>query len=183
LAASGCHATSEHLPAPEVLVSDPATRALVAIECRMQNRSSFGNEDLTLEGGSVMRLETGERWYVQPREGLLIFDGLPPGTYVVDYLKAAPWVPEARSAGRTDVEHKPRSYRLPTSEGFAFLVEPGVPTFFGPMTARNARRRGDVWVDMNEEPTAEGRAWRKVLQLYPDSVWAPAVRGRLEALR
>ena len=59
----------------------------MAVECRMENRSSFGSERLTLEGGSLTCVETGERWYTQPREGLLIFDGLPPGTYVVDYLK------------------------------------------------------------------------------------------------
>jgi hypothetical protein len=178
----GCRSTDSSADAPLELVSDPATTGLVALECRMENRSTFGREELELEGGSVRRIETGQRWYIRQREGLLIFDGLPPGTYVADYLKAGPWTSEARAAGRTDVEHRSRSYHLPYAPGFEFLVEPGRPTFFGPMTARNARRRGDVWVDLNEEPEAEHRAWRTILKLFPESAWAPAVRARLVEL-
>ncbi len=181
--AAACATLYDEVSAPLTLDSDPATTGLVAVEVRMENRSTFGSERLQLEGGSITRLETGRRWYALQREGLLIFDGLPPGTYVVGHARAEPWVAEARAAGRRVLAHQPCSYTLPSTPGFEFVVAPGVATFFGPLTASNGRSRGEVSVDLHEEPNAEGRAWRRLLRLYPDSSWTPVVRERLDRLR
>ena len=174
------HGGTETRPA---LDSDPAATGLVVVDVRMEFRTRFDHVPLKLESGSVVSVDTGTRWTAHARDGLLLFDGLPPGIYLVTHVRSEPWEVEGQLGNVTYTDEARRNLDLPRRAGFEFIVEPGRMTFVGPMIARNGRGRTDVLVDTLEDSTAEGRALRKVLEMFPDSPWAPIVRERLDELR
>lgn len=172
-------------PAPEPddpyrLDSDPAVAGLVIVDVRMEFRERFDYVPLTLESGTLLSIDSGGRWRAGARDGLLVFDGLPPGIYLIEKVRSEDWKPEGKLGNVNYTDEARRNLTFPRRAGFEFMVEPGGITFVGPLVARNGRGRTDVLVDWLEDPTAEGRALRRVLELYPESSWTPLLRERLD---
>ena len=178
--AVSCSSSGAQADDPLRLDSDPATTGLVVVDVRMEFRERFDHVPLTLESGTVMGIESGGHWRTEAREGLLVFDGLPPGIYLVDSVRAEAWKVDGKLGNVNYTDEARRNLNLPRRTGFEFMVETGGIAFVGPMVARNGRGRTDVLVDVLEDSTAEGRALRKLLQMFPDSLWAPLVRERLD---
>jgi hypothetical protein len=153
---------------------------MVVVDVRMEFRERFDYVPLELESGEVLGVDSGSRRRVGAREGLLVFEGLPPGIWVLRNVRAEDWEPEGKLGNVNYTDEARRNLNLPMRAGFEFMVEPGAVTFVGPMVARNGRGRTDVLVDWLEDSTAEGRALRKVLEMYPDSPWTPLIRERLD---
>jgi len=153
---------------------------MVVIDVRMEFKERFDYVPLKLESGGVLGIESGQHWRVQAREGLLVFEGLEPGIYVLENVRSEDWEPDGRLGNVNYTDEARRNLSLPTRAGFEFMVEQGVVVFVGPIVARNGRGRTDVLVDWLEDSTAEGRALRKVLEMYPDSAWTPLIREQLD---
>jgi len=179
--AASCQSSSAEPDDPYQLDSDPAVAGLVVVDVKMEFRERFDYIPLTLESGTLIAVDGG-RWTAGAREGLLVFDGLPPGIYLIDKVRSEDWEPDGRLGNVNYTDEARRNLTFPRRAGFEFMVEPGAITFVGPLAARNGRARTEVLVDWLEDPTAEGRALRRVLKMYPESPWTPVVRARLDEL-
>ena len=168
--ASSCATT------PLKLDSSTNETGLVLFHGELRGKNILQVLHYRLNWASVVSLKTPEDPIkrLSFSKGLVVFDGLPPGTYSL--VQVSGYIQIGMGTQYITLPVPPIPVNM-------FEVRAGEPIYFGKIIYRDQKRFGSEWVrEVDDNPSLEIKAWQKVIDACKDSLWIPLIQKRMRTV-